>query len=346
VNLYIYFYFTQILLLVIAVLLKKNWIGHVAVLLAILFSGLRFNVGVDYEGYLKHFQDLSHQNVQFYEPATVILSKLLLFPFVEEWLIFLIYALFTISGIYYFFKKFSPRPEFSFFLFLTIPIYYLATFNGVHQWCSISLFAIALVLLLQRKKIWMFLVLAVAVMFHLSALGLLFLLPFLRTRCSLQFLVFFSLGILVISPVFLQLVELTHYYIYLDGIRFNTSPSLVFPIYLFLLLFFPFFLGYFDRSIKLGDKEVILCNMSLASVILISLGYKLGIDFLTFMRANNYLIIALSVLVVFSLEKLSGSLKAILFTLVVSFSLIYLGYTLFINGERYKLVPYNIWNLI
>lgn len=343
---YIYFYVAQILLLTSVVLLDNRWASYVAVILAILFSGLRLSVGVDYESYLSLFPLLVDHSVGFYEPFTVIISKLLILYSSDVWIVFFVYAFFTILGLYYFFKKFSPNPELSFFLFLTIPVYYLATFNGVRQWCAISFFAVALCGLLQRKFFLMFLSLVAAAMFHGSALCAFILMPFLRSRHSIRSIVLISLAVLLIAPLFLYVLELTRYGIYLKSLRFSTSPSLIFLPYLVLLVTLPISLGYFGDRIKLTDESVILCNITFASILLLLVGYGLGIDFLTLMRANNYLLIALPVLVVIFIEKLQDRVKAFAFSFVVIFSLSYLAYTLLINGEKYKLVPYNAWNLI
>lgn len=343
---YIYFYLIEFFLLFAAVASGGRQFWYMSVFISIIFSGFRYNVGVDYSNYFIYFSSIGSEAITLYEPATVIISKLLFFFPADVWIVFIVYSFFTILGISFFLRKFSPNPELSFFLFLTIPIYYLATFNGVRQWCAISLFSVSLVFLLEKKNIKMFFALLFAAMFHMSAFFMFILIPFLKHNYSFKFLIFTGFIVILMSPFFLDLIYLTKYRFYLDQISFNNSPSFVFWLYLFLLPFLPYSLGYFNQGVNLKKSEIILCNICLFSLFLLLVGYRLGIDFLVFMRLNNFLIISLPVLVVFFIDKLTLSIRRFILTLVVLFSLSYLSLTLIVNGEKYKLMPYEYWDIL
>ena len=119
-----------------------------------LFSGLRFDVGVDFMSYHQMFEDFKNGNALFLvEPANMMIINIINMLSIDYQVIFFIYSVIIMSGVFYFIKKLSPFKELSILLFVTVGIFYFSTFNGIRQWAAISIGLIAIVKLIEKKHI-------------------------------------------------------------------------------------------------------------------------------------------------------------------------------------------------
>jgi hypothetical protein len=339
VSAYIYFYSYEAALLYLSASLRSRYFLYLAVILAIVFSGFRLNVGVDYSSYVYLFAESRNIDISFHEPLTSIFAKVNALISSGSSLIFLCYAAITLGGVFYYIFHFSPSWTISIYLFLFVPIFYLATFNAVRQWAAIAMILVSLVFLEQRKFFKMTLAAIIGSMLHISAL-IMCLLPLFQFRYSKKVLVAVFFSIILLSKAIIEIILLTPYALYL-GELFTGGWSFLTIIYFGMLIYFVNYFDYFNKSVQMSRSQIIACNMNLASVLVLLGGYVLELDFLTIMRLNNYFIIQLIILIPMWLKSRHGRFLRIYYLVVLALPFAYLLYTLLVNGGNYMLTPYD-----
>lgn len=321
---------------------KSDFFFYLSFVTLTLFSGLRFDVGVDFISYSQMFVDFKNGDALFLvEPANMFIINMVNMFNIDHQVIFLIYSLIIISGVFYFIKKLSPSKELSILLFVTIGIFYFSTFNGIRQWAAMSMMVIAIVKLIEAKHIQFVLFIILASLFHLSAI-ILFFLVFFKFRFKFFYLIVILFGSMLATELLLFIINNSQYAIYLNGLKFDQKGNpLLLLIYISILIYILWFLGYFSRKITLNTQEIVLLNMNLMSILILILGYKLNIDFLSLMRVNMYFQIQLIVLIPMMMVKIQNhKIKFMLMYLAFVFLFFYYFNTLYSNGVVYNLVPY------
>jgi len=340
------FYFLLLgytLLLLICYNLTRNRLFLNLVFLGlIIFSGIRYNVGVDYMSYREMFLAIKEGVAPFtFEPANMLIIKVINLLDIDCQVIFFVYSTITMFCVYYFINKLSPIKEISIIIFFMSGIYYLSTFNGIRQWVAIGISAVALVKLIESKYSQFIFLIILSSLFHLSAIVLLVLL-FCRYRYK-KIHLFITLSILLImSKLFMHLIIISKYSIYINLIRFdNKGNPLLLLLYITIMIYILFYMGYFSKKVFLSNTEVVLINMNILSIFEIIIAYILNIDFLTTMRLNMYFQIQLIILLPMMLLKIKNTLsRAILIYSGFCFLFFYYFYILYFKGEIYNLVPY------
>lgn len=256
--------------------------------------------------------------------------------------IFFIYAIINLSGVFYFIKKLSPSKELSLLMFVTIGIFYFSTFNGIRQWAAISMILFAIVKLLDKKYFQTGAFITLAILFHFSAIIILFILPLLLIRWTLLKVIVAVVLSMFFSEFFVYLVENSQYAIYLNGFKFeNTGNPFLMAIYELLLISFLISFGYFSASKQLNKSDILLLNMNIVSIFILLVGSVLKIDFLTVMRVNMYFQIQIIILIPRFLQSIKNEKLKFLFLYIgLVFISFYFFYSLYFNGEFYRLIPY------
>ena len=314
-----------------------------------IFSGLRFDVGVDFMSYNQMFEDFKNDSALFlFEPANMMIINIINMLSIDYQVIFFIYSVIIMSGVFYFIKKLSPFKELSILLFVTVGIFYFSTFNGIRQWAAISIGLIAIVKLIEKKHIQFLILVILATLFHLSAL-LLFILIFFKIRFSKFYLIGIFLASIISIKFFIFLINNTKYSIYLDLLRFDSQGnSLLLMIYILALVYTLLFFKYFNKNNILNTSEIVLLNMNLMSILVLIIGYIMKIDFLSLMRVNMYFQIQLIIFIPMMIYKLKNQqIRFMLMYLGVVFLFVYFFITIYKNGIIYNLVPYKhiLYNL-
>lgn len=341
-NPYKYFYFYEISLLFLSAQLRSRHLFYLSVGLAVLFSGFRYEVGVDYESYNNLFDEIgSGSQLSLSEPFTWLIVTSVKYIGLGHEYIFLIYSVVTILGIVKLINLFPGVRHQSFFIFLAVPILYLSSMNGIRQWAAIGLSGYVLSYLIERRPAKMYLAIVIAIGFHLSA-TILFSYIFLKRRYGVYALLFVSVLSVVFSDLVSIVISYTPYSIYVadGGLRFEGGSYGALLLYCVLISYMTLRFGYFDSKQKISDGVVVLCNLNILSVLWIVSSLILGIDFLTLMRLNAYFTVQLIVLLPLLATTFRGQVRGwgrIALLLLATF---YLTYTLTFNGELYKLVPY------
>lgn len=321
---------------------KSDFFFYLSFVILTLFSGLRFDVGVDFMSYSEMFKDFKNGNALFlFEPANMLIINTINVFNLDQQIIFLIYSVIIMSGVFYFIKKLSPSKELSVLLFVTIGIFYFSSFNGIRQWAAISMMLIAIVKLIEAKPIQFVFFIIMASLFHISAILLLGLI-FFQFRFNKFHLILILLASMFAIELFIFIINNSQYVIYLDGLRFDHKGNLLLIlIYILILIHILWFFGYFSRRVVLNIKEVVLLNMNLMSLLILIIGCQLNIDFLSFMRVNMYFQIQLIILIPMMIIKIqSWKIKFVLMYLGMVFLFFYYFNTIYNHGFYYNLVPY------
>ena len=341
---YIFILLINGLLLALSNSLKIKYFYYLAAISLIIFSGMRIS-GMDYESYNFIYDSIKSNNYQEYiDPINLAIIKLGFIISDSNKIIFLIYSAITVFSVIFFIDRNSSNKELSLYIFMTFGLYYLSTFNIIRQWLAIAILLIGFNFLLEKKYLYLYFIICIASIIHLSALIFIFM-PFFNRRYKLKNLLF----ILIMSPVLIylifQLIGISSYVHYLnEDFIFTADDPILRPTTLFYLLFNIFIvwkLKYFQKAHHLDEKIIIFLNMCIASSLIIILFYFMGFDFQILMRANVYFTIQYIILIPILIRILSKKHNYIFnYVFIVLLSLNFI-FSIYFNGESQKLLPYN-----
>lgn len=321
-----------------------NKIYYCVFIILLLFSGIRYDVGMDYLNYLRNFEDIRNNANSRFEVMTLIICKLVYSFSGDSQLIFFIYSFIALVGVFYFVKEFSDYKELSILIFFSIGIYYLSTFNGIRQWAAIAMFLMALPNIVKKKYFRVSILLLLALSFHSSAIIIILLLPIIRYKIPPKVLLLvFSFGWLL-GKLVLIAISMTSYIAYLTFLRPNVPVSIPSTIlYIMVLVYILYKCNYFSSAYDKTDVRLtILLNMCILSIFVVFIGsVVLGIDFMSIMRVNMYFELQLIILIPYIISKIESNFKRqFMIIAMVSFCLAdYTGLIVF-GGEKNHIVPY------
>ena len=306
-------------------------------IVAAIFSGIRYKVGVDYDSYLRAYNDiLVGFNSGYFEFGNVLIIKLIDKIGGTYQLFFLIYSIVTSMLIYKYILFFSKNYILSTIMYLFISIFYLASFNAVRQFLAIAIFFYALKYILKNEFIKYALLILIGSCFHKSIILLLPLYFILRREFNnWEYLMYGLLGILMSSLVLSSIISLYNP----NYLNFENTTTSLRSVYLFI--FISLFLIF---SLKQDDKKVIIIkNLLFISIVLMILMILFPNYSMVMMRFNSYFLFGL--LPIISYIPTSSKIKINLPIFVLTVVLV--SYTYFFNtivntGKRYNLVPYEI----
>lgn len=340
---YSFLFFVISILLSFSSIDKRSPFFFFACLILVLFSGFRSGVGVDYQSYVDAFDQIRYSDLDVFEPFNQYLVKLSDLMGFGNQFIFFSYALIAVSCVGYFIYKLSPARSVSLFIFFSVPIFYLSSFNGIRQWVAMSMMLVAIVYITEKKFIRMSVAIFIAVMFHVSAIILVFL-PLLMVRVRFLFLLLICLIFLLGSSFIVYLISISPYAIYLFGLRFEGGPNSMplFVLYCIFLLVSPYLLGYFDKKVAIQPVVIILCNMNFVSLLILIVGSFNSIDHLIYMRLNAYFTLQFIILMPILVFGVNSKMRANLLIGLLLFCSLYYFNTLSLRGEDNMIVPYRI----
>jgi len=172
------------------VLLKKFEIHYVSIFLIVLiltlFYGLRYNVGIDYMSYY-NIAELKKYNVplkgsgELFEPAFRLIYKIVDFFCLPSNTLFLFGGFIIYAFLFMGVVKFSHSYVLTFFIFFSSGLYFFS-FNEFRQFIAVSIIFFGYRYCVQRKLFKWSLAVAVACLYHKSAL-IAFPMYFLCTVC-------------------------------------------------------------------------------------------------------------------------------------------------------------------
>ena len=307
----------------------------------IIFSGFRFCVGTDYNGYVDTFEKVVTQG-RYYELewGYYWLVKIVDRIGGTAQFVFLLFAFATITFIYKFIEHFSENVELSWLVFVCIGPYYVSTFNGMRQWLAVAIFAYSLRFIKENnfKKYLLFNM--IGFLFHYSAI---ILIPFYWVLKAKGFSVFKSViyylvfQIFVLTGVVDRIAEELHAKSYVEG---DGALTLDWAYYLFLVLSIGFII--LDLVWKMfNDENVLWKNINMLSGLTVFLAITSSdLSNIIFTRFNMYFFIGYIILIPAVISKISNKfLKPIV---MVSSIVLSITYYLYVTSTAKDLLPYQM----
>ncbi len=305
-----------------------------------LFSGFRYDVGIDYDGYQRIFEWGREGLNGTKEPLFIYFLKFCNYLGGTGQLMFLILSFITIYFVYKFIDYTSKDRILSFLLFFSIISFYLYTFNAIRQWtaCSIYLFSLSL---LFENKIKKFLIINIiaALFFHLS---LLLIIP-LTLLCRIDLSRFkknvMLIGAFVAGALLKILVGFTAYDAYnAEGLEFDSAVDI--KIYIFLLM--SIVVEFIRKKFKKTKYSEFLFNINFISILLLIIIIIQGSGPLVLLikRFHNYFLAIYIIIIPFLLTNVEESKrKAVSGVLYIVLPLLFLT-TVYFLGESNNLLPF------
>jgi hypothetical protein len=315
--------------------------GWWLVLFLIFFSSVRYDVGVDFENYQRIFLDFSINNITpRFEPISLMIFKITkFFDFNYNFILF-IFAFFTLGGVSYFLSTVQRQYGLSIYIFLTVPIFYFQTFNHLRQWLAIGILYMGFSLLYERKKIRGIFALIVSILTHYSMALPVVLWLFLKQRIPAGQILFYFFLFFCLLLFFREIVVATRYGIYFEFEQIKLSTFyFLFGISCIVMVCLS---GYFSRSVRLNEIEILCLNLTFFSGIFLTSCYLLDFGRVISMRVNEVFVLSYIPSVIITLERIFGRENLIVklfLSLLCSFLFLY---TLVSKGEGYKLLPFEI----
>jgi len=309
-------------------------------LFACFFAGFRYEVGVDYNSYIRAYNDiLSGFNSGYFEPGNVFLIQFIDKIGGTAQLYLLTIAVATNILIYLFVIKYSKNYIVSTYFYIFVSLFYFASFNAVRQFLAIAIFLYAIRFIVERKLLSYIITIFIGALFHISIIVLLPLYFFVGKKYSLyQYLVYGSIILVSISSLLTFVIKLFDKGNYLD---FSNTTSSQVMIYVFIIIVI-----YLLVIIKDKNKEVnVFKNLIFISLLLFILEIVNSDMSMILIRLNSYFLFALiplvSYLAVYNIYKIKiNNFIYIMPLLLVSY--LYFFNTIINKGVAYNLTPYQM----
>lgn len=324
----------------------KRIMSIIVCICLIVYSGFRYQVGTDYDGYAGMF-DLIKLYGRYYNIEWGYYGLVRLCHAINgtAQLVFLLFSVITVYFVYRYIEYFSKDAELSWFLFVCIGPYYLNTFNGMRQWLAIAVFAYSL-RYVQEKKGWHYMLLnCITSLFHFSSLLLLPLYFVLRTnRFNMKktLLCYAGLQLLNILGVVRLLADLLHASSYLQGdamLELDQTYYIFFAMSVVCWIFSNLRLRDSMTSILSQPANTIFESINLLSCLTVFLAItSTGISNMVFTRFNQYFFIGYLILV----PQLLSNFKKSRTLLTIGVYLLSLLYYLMITSTASDLTPYRM----
>lgn len=305
------------------------------------FSGLRYDVGVDYMNYKQMYADaivLAEGQKEIGLAWIFHLCRIGGFPF--EGIVF-VFSVLTIGMVFCFIRQYSPFILFSVFLFYSFGQYYFNSFNAIRQTLAIYIFLSSLPLIQKREwKSYFLLIVFSAVFIHASALFLLPLYFILHREYSFCFKSVFGVLLVLSTELVVKLIGMSSYAIYLEFDQFASEVSA--STYFLLVQAIGVLLWGILQEKKLPEYRL-LFNLNYISLLMLILVILFrGTPLI--MAANRFsyyftpLYIVMLPIAIGKFHRTGNQFILILFWGLV-YSAVFLT-ALMMNGESNNLVPY------
>lgn len=258
---------------------------EIAILVLIIFFGVRYNYGNDYPGYYDMFNEINSYHTltialgnMGIEDGWIVLNRL--FAPLGFYVLVFCLTIFQFGSLYFFLKKYVKREQLFFvmFLYLFSSNLMLTMLSMMRQCLAMNIILWAIPFILDRKYIKAIILILLAAQFHQSAYILLFLLfvPFLQ---KMSYKVYVTLMLCLFAFLFIasntvgeQLAFIVDSYFekyneYIGGNKAELGSGIgfIFTICAFLLLLF------YDKHDN-SNKSFFMKNLAI-SYLFIPLGF-------------------------------------------------------------------------
>ena len=223
----------------------------ISLLIPIMASGLRYNVGTDFKNYENIYNgivpNLDLKGYMTYGPTELgiyFVSNIGLALNLDSWFMFTVFSALTILSIYYGIKNFNlkhPSTAYLLYLLVIFPV----SFNAVRQLAAMSMVFLSVSLLYKRKNIAAIVPFIVATLMHKSSLILAIFLPIILLfihKTTFKFREIFSMFVIgvvvllsgsVVFSTFMQSSILSDYSQYASTSNAAAGSILILKIVIF-----------------------------------------------------------------------------------------------------------------
>lgn len=336
---YFLVYFTLLFLCIAGNISKNRLFLISAFFILIVFSGFRYNVGVDYPNYVQIYNREYGYGSQ--ELGFNLLISILHSIGTTAQMLFLVMAFLMQFFVYKIIKKYDYNTWTSVLIYYSISTFYIASFNGARQYLAIAIALWALKFIEEKKK-WRFLItiLVTAFFWHKSVLIFILLYPVLDKKLSIKLKIIVLLLTILCSQMLNTIISYTPYIRYLELTRDTdiSSFTYIFAAFSAIILIIE------NKFHLLGGNAIIsnlnfLCFCTLVIVFLQSNGVFIQM----MLRINSYFLFPFIIIIPAIISRIHNRHYRIgaycgLHILLV----IYLFRTVYLNGETYALIPYSM----
>ncbi len=225
-------------------------------LIAVLAGARGRTVGIDTDGYYTYIDWAERDILKNVEPGFIFLSKHLLRLFGKiEWVVFF-YSSLTVLFIYLRFWTLRSKASFTLMTFFYLAFYFQLSLNVMRQFFALSIVFLATYLLEKRKYFWYLPFVALAVLFHYSALFGIVIFIFYYWNNTHQGLkkLFLILALLIAVPIaYYYLGSILDFYSgYFDEVQLDIG-LMIFAKLAILVLFIIFNRLYIFKGIDVNE---------------------------------------------------------------------------------------------
>lgn len=318
-------------------------IWYISFLSLFLFSGLRYDIGMDYSSYRELYYDsLSGLNSEIKEFGWAFLFYFFRNMGCPFWVVILSVSFISIFCVFKFIHRYSPYPFLSILIFFCFTQYYTYSFNVMRQCLAAYVFLVSL-RNIEERKFWTFTltILFLVVFVHASSIILYPLYFVLHKRYAWWIKVILLLVAVFCSKFVIYLfLHSETYKIYLFFDNFSSEVSIT--TYILLLIGILFFMLEIWIK-KWSSREILLLNLSFcfSVFLLITFVFENTPLIIIFERIAYYFTPVLIVLIPILINRFFAKRSVYLLLPVISimYALLFC-YTLNSGGVKNKLLPY------
>ena len=337
---FIIFFIISILLLVGSYIKKYKKISFfISIIVLVFFSGFRKNVGLDYNNYLELFDSIKLNYDVPLEFGYQILINIIILIGGKYQLLVLISSVITNFFIGLFIYRNSSNPNYSLFIYISLSIFYLATFTAMRQFIAVGLFFYSLNFIISKQFWKYFALILLGTSIHIT---MIFLLPlyFLLGRnfkfwhyIAMTFI--FLLCLKIVDIIFLRLGFSQLYFIQDEDAKI--SPI----IFIFSAVGF-FFIIIRNRFIHQNVNNIIYLNMVFILLLITLSIFVTIIPPAIILRMSSYFSISYLILIpAFFLTIKNLYFRYFSLLLGTCISIFFYIFLIVFNGKRYNLIPYD-----
>ncbi|HGF5257241.1 TPA: EpsG family protein [Vibrio parahaemolyticus] len=222
----------------IPILRRENYLLVISWVILTLFSALRYHVGPDFIQYEYIYSTLTSGGTTAKEVGYYFIVMFSDFIGGNAQTVFIIFSIIISTFFYLFISRSSnffeenSRYEYKYLMLLFfIAFYYFQSMNQIRQFAAIAVSLFALLCFVNKKILLSVILIFFASSFHVSALLLLGLLPFMTIKMSHKALIILLVSIAFIEPI--NLIKSIYinlklpYYGYLAYVEFANETSMV-----------------------------------------------------------------------------------------------------------------------
>lgn len=321
---------------------KMEWGLKISFIAIFTFSSLRYNFGNDYKVYLNIFDTISRNNtvgfefwfLQFYEPGWIFFNWF--FRDLGFFTMNIFLALFSCIIYYRFIKNYVKKEYYwlALFIYIYYPGFLLIQSSAMRQAVAVSIFVYSIDYINKKSFVRYFITIAVAGMFHYSALLLLpvYFLVFFNKKIkillgSILFLIYSSLfvfGEKLASLVQVLMLNVTDKYeVYQEGGVVDSGFGFIYFTLLFIIV-----LLYDSKQTK---EVALLFKIAILSFFIIPLGLIIE------MSGRFAMYLSPTTMLVYPniLASMNSLVKKHVFVLVLLFFTLY-QFLMFFYSETYE----------